>query len=104
MLEHVARRLITTPEQYDDKDYGYDLTTYLNANVLAGEFAGLNARVRAEAIQVEGVEDALVTATFINGVLSVRLIVTLADDTEYPLVFVLSATTIPRVYFPTSLV
>jgi len=45
-----------------------------------------------------------VTATFINGVLSVRLVVTLADDTEYPLVFVLSATTIPRVYFPTSLV
>mgnify|MGYP003437552260 FL=1 len=104
VLEHVARRLITTPEQYDDKDYGYDLTTYLNANVLAGEFAGLNARVRAEAIQVEGVEDALVTATFINGVLSVRLMVTLADDTEYPLVFVLSATPIPRVYFPTSLV
>jgi hypothetical protein len=100
VLEHVARRFITTPEQYDDENYGYDLTTYLNANVLGGEFAGLNARVRAEAIQVEGVEDAVVTATFVSGTLSVRVIVTLADDTEYPLVFVLTATTLPRVFFP----
>lgn len=99
VLEHVARRFITTPGQYDD-EYGYDLTTYLNANVLGGEFAGLNARVRAEAIQVEGVEDAVVTATFVSGTLSVRVIVTLADDTEYPLVFVLTATTLPRVFFP----
>ena len=102
VLEHVARRFITTPEQYDDENYGYDLTTYLNANVLGGEFAGLNARVRAEAIQVEGVEDAVVTATFLNGTLSVRVIVTLADDTGYPLVFVLTADTLPRVFFPTT--
>ena len=100
VLEHVARRFITTPGQYDDEEYGYDLTTYLNANVLGGEFAGLNARVRAEAIQVEGVEDAVVTATFVSGTLSVRVIVTLADDNEYPLVFVLTADTLPRVFFP----
>lgn len=100
VLEHIARRLITTPGSYDDPEYGFDINTYLNENLLAGETTALAAAVREEASQVEGVEsvDVRVILDPKEG-LFINISVTLADENDYFFVFVLGADTIPRIYF-----
>ncbi|TXH56862.1 MAG: hypothetical protein E6Q97_05560, partial [Desulfurellales bacterium] len=34
VAEHVARRLISPPGSYDDPDWGFDINSWLNANLL----------------------------------------------------------------------
>ena len=103
VLEHVARRLITPPGMYDDPEYGFDLNSWLNASLLPQELDSLEAAVRNEALACEGVDDCVVAATLDpRGALTLNLTVTLTDQVEgYQMVFVLSADTIPRIYFPT---
>lgn len=102
VLEHIARRLITPPGMYDDPSYGFDLNTYLNANMLPQETSALTAAVANQAEQVEGVDTVVVTATLVRDVgLVVEINVILIDAVEgYQMVFVLSTDTIPRIYFP----
>ena len=59
--------------------------------------------MRNEALACEGVDDCVVAATLDrSGALTLNLTVTLTDQVEgYQMVFVLSADTIPRIYFPT---
>lgn len=103
VLEHIARRLITPPGMYDDPEYGFDLNAWLNASLLPQELDSLEAAVRNEALACEGVDDCVVAATLDpRGALTLNLTVTLTDQVEgYNMVFVLSAETIPRIYFPT---
>ena len=103
VLEHIARRLITPPGMYDDPEYGFDLNSWLNASLLPQELDSLEAAVRNEALACEGVDDCVVEATLDpRGALTLNLTVTLTDQVEgYNMVFVLSAETIPRIYFPT---
>ena len=103
VLEHVARRLITPPGMYDDPEYGFDLNSWLNASLLPQELDSLEAAVRNEALACEGVDECVVAATLDrSGALTLNLTVTLTDQVEgYQMVFVLSADTIPRIYFPT---
>ena len=103
VLEHIARRLISPPGSYDDPEYGFDINSYMNANLLPQELDALTAAVRNEAIAVEGVDDVVVTATIDSAskALVIQLEVTLTDLTEgFDLVFVLGPDTIPRIYFP----
>lgn len=102
VLEHVARRITTPPGSYDDDAWGFDLNSYFNASLLAGEFTALGAAIRNEAVQEEGVDDCDVETTLdAAGKLTVRVTLALTgEDAVYALVFVLSADTIPLVYFP----
>lgn len=104
VLEHIARRLITPPGQYDDPSYGFDLNTYLNANLLPQETSALEAAVANQAEQVEGVDTVSVSANLVAGVgLVVEINVVLIDQTEnFNMIFVLSTDTIPRIFFPST--
>lgn len=103
VLEHIARRLISPPGSYDDPEYGFDLNSYLNANLLPQELDSLQAAVRDQALSVEGVDDCVVTASLLNNQLVVEIDVTLTESSEgYNMVFVLGPDTIPRIYFPTT--
>lgn len=103
VLELIARRLITPPGMMDDPEYGIDLRTYLNAGLLSGELGILEAAIRAEALKVEGVDDARVTATLDGqgGFLAVVEVV-LADEDEdtFQFSFVLGADKVARIYMP----
>lgn len=103
VLEHVARRLITPPGMYDDPEYGFDLNSYLNANLLTQDLDALQAAIRNQAEAVEGVDQAVVVARVdaTTRALLVNITVTLTDSLEgFTLVFVLGPDTIPRIYFP----
>ena len=102
VLEHVARRIISPPGSYDDISYGFDISVYLNANLLPQELDALKAAVRNEALADEAVDDCNVEANLdpVQG-LTVRVLITLLNQVEpFFFVFVLSQDTIPRVYFP----
>ena len=99
--EHVARRLISPPGSYDDPDWGFDVNSWLNANLLPQDLDAFEAAVRNEVLDVEGVDDAEITTTLdatAGLVCVIELSLTEADSFE--LVFVLGADTIPRIYFP----
>ena len=101
VAEHVARRLISPPGSYDDPDWGFDINSWLNANLLPQDLDAFEAAVRNEVLDVEGVDDAEITTTLdaTAGLICViELALTEADSFE--LVFVLGADTIPRIYFP----
>jgi hypothetical protein len=101
VLEHVARRITSPPGSYDDPDWGFDVTTFLNAALLTEQFNALQAAVRNEAVQVEGVDDCAVSTSLSGGGLQVALAVTLENRAgTFDLVFVLSAATIPLIFFP----
>jgi len=103
VLEHIARRLITPPGQYDDPSYGFDINTYLNANLLPQETSALQAAVANQAVEVEGVDDVAVSVTLADNRLLIEIDVILIDQTEgFNFIFVLSADTIPRIYFPST--
>jgi hypothetical protein len=101
VAEHVARRLISPPGSYDDPDWGFDINSWLNANLLPQDLDAFEAAVRNEVLAVEGVDGAEITTTLddIAGLVCV-VEMTLSDGDEYELVFVLGADTIPRIYFP----
>lgn len=104
VLEHVARRLISPPGSYDDPEYGFDLNSYMNANLLTQDLDALTAAIRDQAEAVEGVNQASVVAKIdpATRALLVKITVTLTDQVEgYQMVFVLGPDTIPRIYFPT---
>lgn len=101
VAEHVARRLISPPGSYDDPDWGFDVNSWLNANLLPQYLDAFEAAVRNEVLDVEGVDDAEITTTLdatVGLVCVIELSLTEADSFE--LVFVLGADTIPRIYFP----
>jgi hypothetical protein len=101
VAEHVARRLISPPGSYDDPDWGFDINSWLNANLLPQDLDAFEAAVRNEVLAVEGVDSAEITTTLddVAGLVCV-VEMTLSDEDEYELVFVLGADTIPRIYFP----
>jgi hypothetical protein len=101
VAEHVARRLISPPGSYDDPDWGFDINSWLNANLLPQDLDAFEAAVRNEVLAVEGVDGAEITTTLddIAGLVCV-VEMTLSNEDEYELVFVLGADTIPRIYFP----
>lgn len=101
VAEHVARRLISPPGSYDDPDWGFDINSWLNANLLPQDLDAFEAAVRNEVLAVEGVDDAEITTTLddVAGLVCV-VEMTLSNEDEYELVFVLGADTIPRIYFP----
>jgi hypothetical protein len=101
VAEHVARRLISPPGSYDYPDWGFDINSWLNANLLPQDLDAFEAAVRNEVLDVEGVDDAEITTTLddVAGLVCV-VEMTLSDGDEYELVFVLGADTIPRIYFP----
>jgi len=101
VAEHVARRLISPPGSYDDPDWGFDINSWLNANLLPQDLDAFEAAVRNEVLDVEGVDDAEITTT-LDSVAGLVCVVemTLSNEDEYELVFVLGADTIPRIYFP----
>lgn len=104
VLEHVARRLISPPGSYDDPEYGFDLNSYMNANLLTQDLDALTAAIRDQAEAVEGVNQASIVAKIdpATRALLVKITVTLTDQVEgYQMVFVLGPDTIPRIYFPT---
>ncbi len=101
VAEHVARRLISPPGSYDDPDWGFDINSWLNANLLPQDLDAFEAAVRNEVLAVEGVDGAEITTTLddVAGLVCV-VEMTLSNEDEYELVFVLGADTIPRIYFP----
>ena len=101
IAEHVARRLISPPGSYDDPDWGFDINSWLNANLLPQDLDAFEAAVRNEVLAVEGVDSAEITTTLddVAGLVCV-VEMTLSDGDEYELIFVLGADTIPRIYFP----
>ncbi len=101
VAEHVARRLISPPGSYDDPDWGFDINSWLNANLLPQDLDAFEAAVRNEVLAVEGVDSAEITTTLddVAGLVCV-VEMTLSDADSYELVFVLGADTIPRIYFP----
>ena len=101
VAEHVARRLISPPGSYDDPDWGFDINSWLNANLLPQDLDAFEAEVRNEVLAVEGVDSAEITTTLddVAGLVCV-VEMTLSNEDEYELVFVLGADTIPRIYFP----
>lgn len=97
-MERIARRWITPKGEMDDADYGYPVLRYYNANMLPVEKAALKAGLRAEALKVEGVDDCQLSLTSLgDGNFQVIGDVTLSDQTEWQLVFVLSPDTIQRI-------
>lgn len=101
VLEHIARRLISAPGTFDDESYGFDVNTYMNANLLPQETSALEAAVANQAEQVEGVDTVSVSAGLADGKLLIQINVVLIDQVEgYNMIFVLSTDTIPRIYFP----
>ena len=101
VAEHVARRLISPPGSYDDPDWGFDINSWLNANLLPQDLDAFEAAVRNEVLAVEGVDSAEITTTLDSTVGLVCVVeMTLSDADAYELVFVLGADTIPRIYFP----
>ena len=101
VAEHVARRLISPPGSYDDPDWGFDINSWLNATLLPQDLDAFEAAVRNEVLAVEGVDSAEITTTLddVAGLVCV-VEMTLSNEDEYELVFVLGADTIPRIYFP----
>ena len=101
VAEHVARRLISPPGSYDDPDWGFDINSWLNANLLPQDLDAFEAAVRNEVLAVESVDSAEITTTLddVAGLVCV-VEMTLSNEDEYELVFVLGADTIPRIYFP----
>jgi hypothetical protein len=101
VAEHVARRLISPPGSYDDPDWGFDVNSWLNANLLPQDLDAFEAAVRNEMLDVEGVDDAEITTTLDATAGLVCVIeLTLTEAESFELVFVLGADTIPRIYFP----
>lgn len=103
LLEAVARRLITAPGMMDDPEYGIDLRTYLNATLLQGDVNVLQAAIRAEALKVDGVDDAQATVTLDGlGGFTAEVGITLADDDEYDFAFELNAEGVTKIFMPAS--
>lgn len=103
LLEAVARRLITAPGMMDDPTYGIDLRTYLNATLLQSDVGVLQAAIRAEALKVDGVEDAQVSVTIGDaGGFVAEISITPADDDSYDFAFALSAEGVARIFMPES--
>lgn len=103
VLELVARRMISTPGSHDEQDYGYDLTALRCASLSEADLYEIEGAVQAEARKVEGVTNARCEVTLDDSfVLTVQLELTLDedDDAVYPMVFVLSDTTRPRIILP----
>lgn len=101
VAEHVARRLISPPGSYDDPDWGFDMNSWMNANLLPDDLDAFEAAVRNETLKVEGVEDAVITVDRgPEGGITCTIELSLTDATDYEMVFVLGADTIPRIYFP----
>ena len=103
VLEHIARRLITPPGSWHNPSYGFDIRTYLNAALLQGDGSSLEAAARNEALQVEGVDSVDTTSVVDSDARAVRLTlsVTLLDSEKpFDLVFELSESTLPKIYFP----
>lgn len=101
VAEHVARRLISPPGSYDDPDWGFDVNSWLNANLLPQDLDAFEAAVRNEVLDVEGVDDAEITTTLDDTVGLVCVIeLSLTEADSFELVFVLGTDTIPRIYFP----
>ena len=101
VAEHVARRLISPPGSYDDPDWGFDINSWLNANLLPQDLDAFEAAVRNEVLAVEGVDSAEITTTLddVAGLVCV-VEMTLSNEDEDELVFVLGADTSPRIYCP----
>lgn len=98
VVERVARRWLTPKGEMDDEDYGYPILRYYNANMLPVEKAALKAGLRVEALKVEGVDDCKVSLTSQgDGNFQVIGDLTLSDQTDWQLVFVLSLDTIQRI-------
>lgn len=103
LLEAVARRLITAPGMMDDPTYGIDLRTYLNATLLSGDEGVLQAAIRAEALKVDGVDDAQVDVTLDGaGGFTADVGITLSDDDSYEFAFVLDAAGAAKIFMPAS--
>lgn len=81
VAEAVARRLITpTGGLIDDRDYGFDLRAYVNADVNPSTIDMISFRAAAEAEKDERVQAATATAVYdASGNLSVTLTLSLAS-------------------------
>ena len=86
--EAIARRL-QTPRGglLDDPDYGYDLRGLVNGDVDTSFLSQIGYFVSIEAEKDERVGSASASVTFLNGALSVRMMVTTAEG---PFTLVLS--------------
>ena len=103
VLELVARRLISTPGSHDEPDYGYDLTALRCASLTEADVFIIEGSVQSEARKVEGVANARCQVFLDDSfVLTIQLDIELddAEGTVYPMVFVLSGSTRPRIILP----
>lgn len=103
VLELVARRMISTPGSHDEVDYGYDLTALRCASLTEADVFIIEGSVQSEARKVEGVANARCQVSLDSSfVLTVQLEIELDDEegTVYPMVFVLSDSTRPRIILP----
>lgn len=93
VMEHIARRWVTEKGEMDDPTYGYPVTRYYNSQMLPQELRALQQGLRAEALKVEGVDDAQVLISHDrDGKVFIRGEVVLTDsDLPWQFVFSLSA-------------
>lgn len=95
VAEHVMRRWITIPGEMHDDNYGAGLLRYINASMLPVEVAALQAELKDQAKQCEGVDDINVQLLRNDqGLVAVQGNMTLKNGTSWRYVFGLSTDTI----------
>jgi hypothetical protein len=98
VAERVLRRLTCPPGSFDDQTYGIDLRGYLNASLTSADLSNLQAKIRAELLKEEALDDVGATCILTSdNQLYVELRLTLADEESYNFAFVLSSTGIEKI-------
>jgi hypothetical protein len=98
VAERVLRRLTCPPGSFDDQTYGIDLRGYLNASLTSADLSNLQAKIRAELLKEEALDDVIATCILSSdNQLYVELRLTLADEESYNFAFVLSSTGIEKI-------
>ncbi len=92
ILEHIVRRWIMVPGEMHDKSIGADILSWLNKPMTELQKGMLRTKLREQARNVEGVDDArvLVDNTTAN-TLNIQGQVTLGNNQKWTFVFVLTA-------------
>lgn len=92
VLEKVGRRWITNKRTMHNPFFGYPVFQYHNANMLPVELQALQAGMRAQALEVQGLDDISVQLQKNDrGVVKISGDATLATGTIWPYVFQLSS-------------
>jgi hypothetical protein len=98
VAETVARLLLSPPGSWDDPSAGIDVRALLCASLTPGGLNNVAQQVRAQAVQVEGCDDADVQVYLVDGTLFCLIGLLLTDSEVWDMAIQLAPDNLSRVW------